>query len=150
MSIFQFSFDLSTKLSVKIDSSKKHGLLTRLKNVVFGTEAWAFLFVFLVQDLPFAILRLSVIINYEKLSKNYTLYFFVVKNLILGKFFTNFKILVILRSINIYFFVPACCEVYYVGLIFLKEEEKEEEDEAKVKVVPISARSNYYGEETNV
>jgi len=45
-------------------------------------------------------------------------------------------------------FILACYEVYYVGLIFLKEEEKEERNEEKV--MPINARSNYFGEETNV
>jgi len=125
LSLFQFSFDFSTKLSVKINPRKKPGILERLNNVVFGTEVWAFLFVLFVQDLPFAALRLAVIINYEQLSKNYSLYFFVIKNLIL-----------------------ACYEVYYVGLIFLKEEEKEERNEEKV--MPINARSNYFGEETNV
>ena len=71
---------------MKINPRKKPGILERLNNVVFGTEVWAFLFVLFVQDLPFAALRLAVIINYEQLSKNYSLYFFVIKNLILGKF----------------------------------------------------------------
>jgi len=133
LSIFQFSFDLSTKLRVKKNAKHETGPLARLKRLIFGTDIWAFLFVLLVQDLPFSVLRLSVVVYYDELSKNYTLYFFVVKNIIL-----------------------ACCEVYYIGLIMFKEEEKievekeEETQQEKKNAVRVNIKSNYFGDETNV
>ena len=52
--------------------------------LIFSTEIWALMFVLFFQDLPFTIIRLLILIYYNQLSKNYTLYFFVIKNLILA------------------------------------------------------------------
>ena len=38
----------------------------------------------ILQDLPFAIIRIIILIFYNQLSKNYTLYFFVIKNIFLA------------------------------------------------------------------
>lgn len=53
-------------------------------DLIFGTEIWALLIVLFLQDLPFAIIRLIILATYNQLSKNYTLYFFVIKNIILA------------------------------------------------------------------
>ena len=36
------------------------------------------------QDLPFFLMRVIVIVYYQQLSKNYTLYFFAIKTLIMS------------------------------------------------------------------
>jgi hypothetical protein len=74
--------------------------------MLFGTEIWAYLIVLFIQDLPFAVLRISVLINYDQLTKNYTLYFFVVKNVVL-----------------------ALSEIYYIVLILINDKGEKEHDQ---------------------
>jgi len=85
-SIYLFkSFSLSA-----ITSINKERFNSSISNVehfwdlIFGTEIWALLIVLFLQDLPFAIIRLIILATYNQLSKNYTLYFFVIKNIILA------------------------------------------------------------------
>lgn len=78
--------------------------------MLFGTEIWAYLMVFFIQDLPFAVLRISVLINYDQLTKNYTLYFFVVKNVVL-----------------------ALSEIYYIVLILINDKEEKTHDHSLIE-----------------
>lgn len=78
LSSLQFSFGLSATV---IGSKEK---INPYKYLFFGTEIWALFMVLLFQDLPFAILRILILVYYKQLSKNYTLYFFAAKNLILS------------------------------------------------------------------
>ena len=73
----------------------------RINFLLFGTDIWSLLLVLLLQDLPFSIIRLLILIFYNQLSKNYTLYFFVIKNLML-----------------------AASEIYLVCLIIFEERKK--------------------------
>jgi hypothetical protein len=101
LSAFQYSFDLSVKIDVKNETNKK-STGNKFFKLIFGTEIWSLLLVFIIHDLPFSIIRLLVLVHYEhKLSKNYTLYFFVIKNLVLST-----------------------CELYYISLLILKHLEE--------------------------
>jgi hypothetical protein len=78
----QFSFGLASK--VYINPSKANysmSWLKRVQTLIFGTEIWSLVFVLFLQDLPFSILRIIILIYYPGMSKNYTLYFFAAKNL---------------------------------------------------------------------
>lgn len=85
LSSLQFCFGLSAtaKMSTKRFRSTA---LNRFFNLIFGTEVWALILVFFLQDMPFSIIRLLILINYKQLSKNYNLYFFVIKNILLALF----------------------------------------------------------------
>lgn len=63
-------------------------------DLLFGTEIWAILLIFLFQDFPFLILRVILVVNYRRAS-SFTLYFFAVKNIILC-FTQIYKIILIL------------------------------------------------------
>ncbi len=80
--------------------------------LVFGTEIWSLLFVFITQELPFTVLRLIVMIHYKHLSKNYTLYFFVIKNLVLS-----------------------VIELYYIGVILANHIKKRKKEKNKELIV---------------
>lgn len=56
--------------------------LDSMLNIILGTEIWSLIFVFMVQDGPFFIIRLIILLTYD-LEKNYMIYFLVVKNFIL-------------------------------------------------------------------
>ena len=63
-------------------------------DVFFGTEIWALSLVCFTMDLPFFIMRLYILITYDSTTKNYTLYFFVIKNFLLV-LFELYKIVII-------------------------------------------------------
>jgi hypothetical protein len=49
----------------------------------FGTEIWSQVFVMLTQDIPFFVIRLIILVNFESTTRNYTFYFFIIKNFFL-------------------------------------------------------------------
>lgn len=69
--------------------------LERFFDIVFGTEIWSLLLVCFTMDLPFFIMRFYLLATYEYTSQNYTLYFFLIKNLLLVVF-ELYKVFIIL------------------------------------------------------
>jgi hypothetical protein len=86
LSSLQFSFGLVSKVKRNENetNNNNNGILKRLQLLIFGTEIWALLLVLMFQDLPFFLMRIIVIVYYQQLSKNYTLYFFAIKTLIMS------------------------------------------------------------------
>ena len=84
LSSLQFSFNLVSKIEQTESDSDNKSKLKRLTMLIFGTEIWSLLIVLLLQDIPFFILRIIIIVYYQQLSKNYTLYFFAIKTLIMS------------------------------------------------------------------
>lgn len=82
LSTIQFSFTLAAKRHRSNESDKKENFLNKLTEVVFGTEIWSLILIFLTQDFPFFILRVMIMVCND-LSKNYMIYFLVSKNFIL-------------------------------------------------------------------
>ena len=101
----------------KYDLTKKRTSLTNMCRLVFGTEIWSLLFVFVVQELPFTVLRLVVMVHYQHLSKNYTLYFFVIKNLVLS-----------------------ACELYYIGVILVHHVKKYQKEKKQQEIIAWTVR----------
>lgn len=77
ISVTQFSFALVARKSIDIQNNGTQ----RVLDIVFGTAIWTLVLMLSVQDIPFFITRLVILTKYEKTSKNYTLYLFIVKNL---------------------------------------------------------------------
>ena len=63
-------------------------------DLFFGTEIWALCFILLLQEIPFFVIRLMILIKYKSLAKNYSIYFYVVKNLVLC-FFEIYRVIII-------------------------------------------------------
>ena len=85
LSSLQFSFGLVSKIKRnENETNNNNGILKRLQLLIFGTEIWALLLVLMFQDLPFFLMRVIVIVYYQQLSKNYSLYFFAIKTLIMS------------------------------------------------------------------
>jgi len=61
---------------------------------LFGTEMWSQFFVMLTQDIPFLVVRLIILTNFESTLRNYTFYFFTAKNFLLV-LFKIYRILVL-------------------------------------------------------
>jgi hypothetical protein len=102
MSLIQFSFSVGAERVIhkktKLSSSHNHyGKINATLDILFGTEILGIMLTFIVQDFPFMVMRLVIIIGY-RLSKNYTLYYQFGKNLIL-----------------------CCLEIYRIGSIFYKK-----------------------------
>jgi hypothetical protein len=93
-SVIQFSFTLTA-----IHAPKRLGANKCIK-LVFGTEIWALCFILLFQDVPFFLIRFLILIMYTSVAKNYSIYFYVAKNLCLCIF-----------------------EVYRIAVIYISEEE---------------------------
>lgn len=65
-------------------------------DIIFGTEIWAIILIFSLQDFPFLILRIILVINY-KTADQFTIYFFAAKNVLLC-FTQIYKIIIILKE----------------------------------------------------
>ena len=85
---------MKKKRKIFLKNENGNGIKLNL-DLIFSTEIWSLLFSLLTQDFLFFIIRLIVLIYYESTSKNYTLYFFVVKNFILC-IFQIYRIIVII------------------------------------------------------
>ena len=73
--------------------------ISKALDIIFGTEIWSLLFSLLTQDTPFFIMRFFILVNYESTSKNYTLYFFVIKNFALC-LFEIYRIIILFSRTN--------------------------------------------------
>jgi hypothetical protein len=82
-------------------ATRRQAKLYDFIDLLFGTEIWAILVTFVFQDALFFIIRLMVLLRYQSTTKNYTLYFFVIKNFVLC-LFELYRIVVLL-----------CAEVYH-------------------------------------
>ena len=100
MSAFQFSMTLSAKIETKQAENKS--LCAKIHDLVLGTEIWALLVILITQDLPFFVIRLLILFSYDKLQKNYNLYFFVVKNFILVIFEFYYIISIVIERKMVY------------------------------------------------
>lgn len=78
ISLFQFCFTIANK-KAKTNSKKK---ISKYVDIILGSEIWSIGLIFLLQDFPFFIARLVILINFE-LSKNYMIYYMLIKNFIL-------------------------------------------------------------------
>lgn len=103
MSVFQFSFTISNaKTKCKYSTGfQKH------VDIIFGSEIWAIGLIFFLQDFPFLIGRLIILINF-KLSKNYMIYYMIIKN-----------------------FILCAIEIYRIMILYKEEVHKESENKAK-------------------
>ncbi len=79
-STLQFSFTLSARL--EREANFKKGFWEVIREAVFCTELWSYIFIFCTQDFPFMITRTYVIVYYGT-ERNYLLFFFVIKNYVL-------------------------------------------------------------------
>ena len=50
-------------------------------DIVFGTAVWRLVYILVVQEIPFFIIRVVILSKFEKTTKNYTLYFMGLKNI---------------------------------------------------------------------
>ncbi len=73
----QFSLTLIGTRKKKLNSKG----ISQILDVIFGTPIWNKLMVLTFQEIPFFITRLSILLIFEKTSKNYTLYLFCLKNI---------------------------------------------------------------------
>ncbi len=80
-SVMQFSLTLTAihDLGERLNRNK-------FVRLVFGSEIWALCFILLFQDIPFFMIRLLILIKYSSLKKDYSIYFYVVKNFFLCLF----------------------------------------------------------------
>jgi hypothetical protein len=104
LSTFQYSITLVMRKKRhnhrRNDEKDSHDDNEQLKfqsfiDVLFGTKIWVILTTFLFQDSLFFIIRLTVLVQYEASTMNYTLYFFVIKNFVLC-LFEMYRIFVLL------------------------------------------------------
>jgi hypothetical protein len=85
LSTLQFSFSLSMKRRRR-ENCDGMSNVAKFFYIVFVTETWALLVKFFFQDFIFLLIRLDILVRHEATTQNYTLYFFVAKNLILCVF----------------------------------------------------------------
>lgn len=90
MSTLQYCFALAARKN----RNKNAKGFSKFCDTFFGTEIWSLALVCLTMDLPFFIMRFYILVTYESTTKNYTLYFFVIKNFLLV-IFEIYKIVII-------------------------------------------------------
>ncbi len=83
ISTLQFNFTLTAQMPRGTNSGKSSWQAVR--ECIFCTELWSYMFIFFTQDFPFMVTR-TYVIAYYGAEKNYLLYFFVVKNYVLCAF----------------------------------------------------------------
>ena len=79
LSTLQFSFTLASKREIP---HKKESYSKFILEMALSTEIWSLFLIFILQDMPFFILRILILV-YADLSKNYMIYFLISKNFIL-------------------------------------------------------------------
>ena len=77
-SVTQFSINTIGRRKTNV----RNAGVNKVLDVLFGTCAWNLVFMLLIQDIPFFIMRLIILTTFEKTSKNYSLYLFSLKNVL--------------------------------------------------------------------
>ena len=126
MSTIQFSFTLAVKRHKSNEMAKERIFLNKVKDVVFGTEIWSLILIFLTQDFPFFILRIVIMVSY-RLSKNYMIYFLVSKN-----------------------FVLLILELYRIYAIYLEEKENRIEPHKEENKLEYKKMENFVDENSDL
>jgi hypothetical protein len=82
LSTFQFSFMNNIKYRRRYVTKK----LDQVIDIIFGTPIWALLITYMIQDLPFLVLRILIFVYYpfEHTSFLSIAYFYTFKNLFLS------------------------------------------------------------------
>ena len=126
MSTIQFSFTLAVKRHKSNEIAEERTFLNKVKDVVFGTEIWSLILIFLTQDFPFFILRIVIMVSY-RLSKNYMIYFLVSKN-----------------------FVLLILELYRIYAIYLEEKENRIEPHKEENKLEYKKMENFVDENSDL
>ena len=83
ISFLAFTFLSCIQFSLTLTSTRKlEGKRKRIYDYFLANEAWGVLVTLLIQDFPFFVIRLYVVINHSDLTQNYTIYFFLLKSLV--------------------------------------------------------------------